>query len=466
MSEWRYIAQRVLTGEFLHQDLPIDRGPIGWDLSGPGSFSGTIAPDLGSMRADDGRLLLEEWGTYIYAEADGEIKWGGIVVSSKFEDHKWTVEAAGFTTYPHGLPYTSTYRGVRQDPAAIVRHLWEHLQSKPDGNLGVVVTGSTTLRLGTSSDETLATATSFSKQKKADYDAAARALKDARASLAAARASLAAARRELARIRKIKGKPGEAAAIADVNEWVSTEKTRIATVDSRKSANDAAKRAYDSAEKARKEAAAQAKKDGGAYKLMWWDAPDCGTEIDRLATLAPFDYVEKHSWDGDAIRHEVAIVYPRAGRRRDDLAFAQGVNITSVVSPIIDGDEFANEIVGLGAGEGAGSIRRATALRDGRLRRTHVFTAKTIGSNGTMDALIRGELLRRQTELDITEIRVRDHENAPIGSWALGDHILVQATIPWLGDVDLWCRILGWELIDEGTARLTLNRSDASIYGG
>jgi hypothetical protein len=466
VSAWRYIAQRALTGEFLDMELPLKPSSRAWELSGTGALVATIAPDLGTLRADDGRLLLEEWGTYIYAEADGEIRWGGIVVSSKYDGHQWTVEAAGFTTYPHGLPYTGTYRGIRQDPAEIVRHLWAHLQSKPDGNLGVVVTGSTTLRLGTASDETLATATAFAKQKKADYDAAANVLRAARAALATARKNVADARRELARIRKIKGKPGEAAAIAAVVAADAVVNTRVAETNTAIQTNDARKREYDAADASRKEAATQAKSDGGAHKIMWWDAPDCGSEIDRLATSAPFDYVEKHYWDGDIIRHEVAILYPRAGRRRNDLTFVQGDNVISVVSPETDGDEFANEVVGLGAGEGAGSIRRATAVRDGRLRRTHVFSAKTVGSNGTMDALIRGELMHRQIDLDITEITVRNHDNARIGSWALGDDVRVQATIPWLGDVDLWCRILGWELLSEETARLSLTRSDASIYGG
>jgi hypothetical protein len=358
---WRYIAQRAVTGEFLDMELPLHRDELKWDLSGAGSLRGTVTPDIGAMRADDGRLLLEEWGTLIYAEADGEIRWGGIVISSNFDGAAWKIEAAGFATYPHGIPYTGKYSRVGIDPAAVVADIWDHVQSYSAGNLGVTVSGATSARIGT------------------------------------------------------------------------------ATKDNGQD---------------------------GPYELNWWDAPDCGGEIDSLAKETPFDYMERHAWDGDDITHEIIIGYPRLGRRRDDLAFIQGDNITNVVTPELDGDVFANEIVGIGAGEGAKSVHKSTAIDDGRLRRPYVYTAKDVTSSGRMDALIRGELQRRQQTLAITSVDVRDHPNARLGSWSVGDDVLIQATIPWLGDVDLWCRIVGWALTGDYTATLSLARSDAFTYGG
>lgn len=360
---WRYIAQRAVTGEFLDMELPLSRDELRWELSGAGSLRGTIAPDVGSMRAPDGRLLLEEWGTLIYAEADGEIRWGGIVVASGFDGAAWKVEAAGFATYPHGIPYAGTYSQIGVDPADVVAHLWGHLQGYADGNLGVTVTGAKTpARLG----------------------------------------------------------------------------TPATTVDG---------------------------KAADPYELNWWEAPDCGREIEALAGQTPFDFTERHFWDGDTIGHELVIGYPRLGRRRTDLSFIQGDNVSSVVTPSLDGEDFANEVVGIGAGEGPKAVRRSTAVRDGRLRRTAVHTAKAVTSTARMDTLIRAQLQRRQNTLTIDSVTVRDHPNARIGSWNVGDDVLIEATIPWLGDVSLWCRITGWELLGEHTANLSLTRSDAFTYG-
>src|SRR5690606_24229540 len=202
------------------------------------------------------------------------------------------------------------------------------------------------------------------------------------------------------------------------------------------------------------------------YELAWFDSPDCGKEIDDLAKETPFDYVEEHRWSGEEIRHEVKIGAPRLGRRRTDLAFIQGDNVVSLVSPDRDGGLYANEVVGIGAGEGAGSLRRTDAVRDGRLRRPFVYTAKDVRSADRLDSLIRRERLRRSDLLEISSVDVREHPNAPIASWSLGDDVRIDASLPWLGDVSLWCRITGWTLRSDHTATLQLARSDSFTYGG
>lgn len=358
MTSWRYLVQRATTGQWLHTELPLDVQTLAWELSGPGALKGTLAPAIGSQLADDGRPLLEEWGTLIYAEADGVIRWGGIVISSSFSGSSWELEAAGFTTYPHGIPYGDTYTKAGIDPADVVAHLWDHVQEHPDAKLGVQVTGDkTTVKLGG----------------------------------------------------------------GDTSEL---------------------------------------------YELLWWETPDVGSEIDSLASVTPFDYVEEHTWDGDEIKHEVRIGYPRLGRKRTDLSFTYGENVIEIGDPQRDGDDFANEVIGIGAGEGTGSVRSTTAKRDGKLRRPYVYTAKDVGSRDRLTGLIRTELTRRQQLLTIPSITVRDHSHAPLASWSLGDDILVRATLPWLGDIEVWHRVVGWELESQHMATLDLVRSDAFTYGG
>lgn len=367
---WRYIAQRATTGEFLDLDLPIEREDLTWTLSGAGSLRGTVAPDVGALRAEDGSLLLEEWGTLIYAEADDEIRWGGILVSSQFNGETWSIEAAGFATYPHGLPYEGEFVQIGMDPTDAVREIWRHIQGYPNGNLGVVVNDvRTPVRLGTPATT------------EPDGDGG---------------------------TRDVEAKP---------------------------------------------------------YALVWWETSDCGREIETLSSDTPFDFTERHHWTGETVAHSIEIGYPRLGRRREDLVFVQGDNVSEVVVVEQDGDDFANAVIGIGAGEGPLSVHRSTAVQDGRLRRTAVYTDKTLSDDARMDQRIADELTVRRQNTEIRSVTVTSHPNAVIGSWDLGDDVLIQAEVPWLGEVALWCRITAWSLKDENTAVLTLARSDSFRYG-
>lgn len=352
---WRYIAQRALSNEFLHWDVPIDVTGLRWDLSGPGGLRGAISPDVGNLRDADGRLILEPWGTYLFAEEGGTIRWGGIVQRSAFRGPVWEVEAAGFTSYPHGVPYLGFIRETDADPADLYRQIWADLQAYPEGNLGVQVDSTKT-------------------------------------------------------------------------SW------RVGT-------------------------------DEEPYRLPWWEAKDSGDELVSLAEDGRFDYEERHYWSGDEIAHEVKIGYPRLGRRRFDLAFVQGDNVLSVVEAERE-EDFANEVYAIGAGEGRRSKRTRTPIRDGRLRRPIVYTDKGERNESRLTRRSRRELDRHRPSLAIEKIVVRDHPNAQIGSWSVGDDVLVRAEIPWVGEVALWHRITGWELTSEDTAALSLLPSDSFTYGG
>ncbi|TDC33465.1 hypothetical protein [Micromonospora sp. KC213] len=356
MTTWRYIAQRAVTKEWLHWDVPLTLDDLSWALSGPGSLRGTVTPDVGQLRGADGLPLFDEWGTFLFAEADGEIRWGGIIIRSHFTGPDWQIEAAGFSAYPHGLPYGGAVSTTSIDPADAIREIWRYVQENEDGDLGVVIDPTTTpIRLG---------------------------------------------------------KPGE------------------------------------------------------PYAINWWEATDCGGEIDALARETPIDYAEEHYWDGEEIAHRLRLGYPRLGRRRDDLAFEQGVNVVEVVEVDRDGGEFANAIHALGSGEGRKAVVTDIAERDGRLRRTFVYTDKSVTTRERLTAFARAELAARRNVAEIASVEVVNHPHAPIGSWALGDDVLIRASLPWLGDVAIWHRITGWSLVSDDRAVLDLRRSDAFTYGG
>ncbi|MFI1201602.1 hypothetical protein ACH4VR_19485 [Streptomyces sp. NPDC020883] len=396
---WRFIAQRALPEAILDWDVPLSLSSNPKrDLSGPGSMTGTIEPEYARLIAGDGQPIIQEWATKLYLEVDGQIRWGGIVTKTTFDNQKATIVTEGFSSYPHGIPYEDyvisgalitpkdpnagrdknhdgwvdgekgktpvppppkPYGGPRLDAFDAFRRIWTHVQSRPYGNIGLTID---THLLG---------------------------------------------------------------------ENLGAE-------------------------------------DGSdPWELAWYNHPDCGQALDSLARDLPFDWIETHAWasgTGNTIDHRLRLGKPRLGRKRPDLRFAAGENISAVAKPEGMGDEFANEVIVLGKGEGQ-KMRRAQLHRyDGRLRRVAVVTDKQLVADRALRTRGEQELAGRTQALQIPAIQIVDHPNARFGSWQLGDDIRVQVHVPWVGDVDVWHRIVADEISADGLCVLTLKRSDSFHY--
>ncbi|MGW3627866.1 hypothetical protein [Streptomyces sp. NPDC000880] len=396
---WRFIAARALPEEILDWEVPLalSSNPKR-DLSGPGSMNGTIEPEYARLLGPDGQPVIEEWGTKIYLEIDGYLRWGGIVTKTSYDGPKASIICEGFSCYPHGIPYEShmlsgplitpkdpyagkdknhdgyidfsnpkrkvppppkPYGGTRFDAYVAFRNIWNHVQSRPYGNIGMTID---THNLG------------------------------------------------------------ELLGAADGSD---------------------------------------------PWELAWWDNPDCGQTLDTLAQTIPFDWVETHAWVGNtnAVDHRIRLGRPRLGRKRDDLRFADGENLIALAKPEGLGDDYANEIIVLGKGEGRAMARAQTHRYEaGRLRRVATVTDKTLSSAKALTTRGVQELNGRTSALQIPSIQIIDHPNARFGSWQLGDDIRVQVHVPWVGDVDVWHRIVSDEISADGTCTLTLRRSDSFVY--
>ncbi len=149
---WRYFAQRLTRtgpGAMLDLELPLTDVSLTDALSGPDQGSAVIPVEFLRLKDDRGQPLLREWGTAIYAEADGLIRHGGILAHSGFDGPSWNLEWTGFTGYALGLPYLDSIYSVQEDPLNIVRHIWGHIQSV-HSPLGLVLDGTTSpVRIGT-----------------------------------------------------------------------------------------------------------------------------------------------------------------------------------------------------------------------------------------------------------------------------------------------------------------------------
>lgn len=365
-EDWQYIITR-LDGRgnetVLDWDVPIGDVVLTSTLSGPDTFDGTIAPEFANLKAADGSPLIVPWATAIYASVYGVCRLGVIVTSLRARESNLDIEGIGFAGYLQGMPYVDRYKDFGgQDPANVVRHMWEHAQGRDRGNLGLQVSGlDTNVRLATKKE----------------------------------------------------------------NEVDSSLRT---------------------------------------VALSWDTTHDMGDLMDDLAAWTPFDYRERHVFNGDGVDHFLDFGCPRVGSRREDLRFVVGENIMLMPDSVDDGEDYASEVLVLGAGEGS-KMKRIVESRPGetRLRRPVVVSDRSLRSVATCTTRAKKELYLRRGLPEIAQVQLVEHANAWISSVEVGDQILVQ-TGPegWQGDQAYWARVTSLTIRPEevGCMYLTLSRMD------
>lgn len=141
-DSWRFFATR-LDGDggesVIAEELPLGEASVERVISGAGTIRGTITPEYANLRTPTGPLLVP-WSTAVYAELDGQIIGGGIMQpGSEAMGSRLQIDCAGFSHYAHEMPYDGEIYFVEKDALDIYRHIWEHLQSQPGGNIGLVL---------------------------------------------------------------------------------------------------------------------------------------------------------------------------------------------------------------------------------------------------------------------------------------------------------------------------------------
>lgn len=140
MPAWRYIASSLNgngTETFLNYEVPISGLELEHNLSGHDAITGTIEPEITTLKNADGSPLFKRWKTAIYVELDGNIVGGGIFNNFTIKDSQLGIDCVGFTGYAQGQPYNGEVNFIKQDPLDLYRHMWIHLQGQPRGNLGL-----------------------------------------------------------------------------------------------------------------------------------------------------------------------------------------------------------------------------------------------------------------------------------------------------------------------------------------
>lgn len=137
------------TQELLAPDVPVTDPEVTTTLSGVDSIRGTFAVEVPRLSG-----LIDVWSTAVVAEHEGDILAMCLVDSPPVEGPALSFTSRGFLGYCEGMPYDGTYSQVGVDPLDVVRHIWDHMQGKPDGNLGLVVDDATSGQtVGTEKDK-------------------------------------------------------------------------------------------------------------------------------------------------------------------------------------------------------------------------------------------------------------------------------------------------------------------------
>jgi len=412
-SQWRYYAFNALTGEWLHRELPLSDVRLTTTLSGPGRMTATIDPEYQALRTPDGGLVLELWQTMIVAEASGQLRGGGILTGITATGPKLTLDMTGVSGWLEGQPLrnnltfggkTDGTTGNGVDPLDVVRALWGWLQGQPDGNLAVTLDATTTpYRLGEWHNT---------------------------------------------RVLKEDGTLGPAKEVAP----------NPIPID----------RIWDPG-KDKRPVAATGKQVYWEYKIPWWDDVEIGQRVTTLATQTPFDWLESLRWADSSresvVRH-IHFGYPRLGKRLTREVFVEGANISELVAVRRDGDDYANSVTVYGSGEGSKQLRSTVSKRDGRLLRAKSVDRPDLTTVAECKAVAEEELRRWSQVVDILGFTVRDHPNAQIGTFAVGDDVLVQTRTGWM-PTRLWVRITALDIAPAtGEVTVTCRRSDRFDYPG
>lgn len=438
MGNWTYHAQNILDGTWVHRDLPLRDVEITDVLTGHGSLTANVAPQDFDLMSG-GQRILQEWRTVIYPERGGALRGGFIFTSSTFseEGQVWELTCESFTSYALDEPYNRAYRGWKVDALDVVREIWDYLQDRPNGDLGLVVdTDLSGVLLGDTqppdkparADVTYPTGSTYGTAG----DPWTRPAKP----------------RMPKRPRPRKRKRRRAETDSHWNRYLERFNERLDAWQAIKQSLNTDRlpewNAWHDRLADLQSDWEDKYGDREPYRLLWWESPDCGSELERLADETPFDWRERHTWaDGTkaAVNHRLQLGYPTIGVRHTDVMFTPGDQV--VVHPEVErgGHDFTNHVIALGSGEGRKTKRVYSTVDDDRLRRATVITHKDVKRKPRLQKLARKERKLRTLGHGVRELTVWE-TTGTLGTYRLGDEIAVDLSDGWSAG-QWWHKIVG-----------------------
>ena len=198
------------------------------------------------------------------------------------------------------------------------------------------------------------------------------------------------------------------------------------------------------------------------------DRLDCGDYIDALARDVPFDYVEQSAWNTDRtdVVKKIKLGYPRLGVIQENLAFILNENVISAKPHTESQVDWVSDVGITGYFPGVEYSTRLANADPDRLRRYLDEDTAFIDSNERSAAWAHRRLARRQTPPYWETITILpNHPNAPLGSFDVGDSIIVKGNMPWVGEVAQYHKVIAITVdTEKGVVQLTLKAEGAFNY--
>lgn len=449
----------------LHWDAPVFDDEITVQLSGAALMRGSV-PVSQLVKAYDGYDTYLPWSTAIYALEGNRVLAGGIITELVTSNGRTSFVAEGWSRYPHEQPHTGSFSIVKGDAAGIYRILWDHIQGRDRGHIGVEVTGLTRsgLLLGEPVIPGYTEAKIGSKwYKLSDPQARGKVEPDLSGALGANMTKT-----QMFVVIKDPSRGNWGKRSYPFLLRIGGETVRVTGHSSSVGRLILSHRGSNGSRVTKHYKNTTVRADGTVtrkvkavppkpWRANWYDTPDIGREMDRLAADGGFEYIEETTLSGDTFSRRIRLGKP-LGTRRGGLRFMVGENIVKVPEIVADADRWASEVLALGAGEGSKMVHSTSARTHGRLRRAHVVSDKGARSRTHTQALARRELSYRSGYAGVQELLVRNSQDAPFGSFSPGDEVLIR-TDEETASMDMWVRILAITyLSEEDMATLFVSR--------
>lgn len=199
-----------------------------------------------------------------------------------------------------------------------------------------------------------------------------------------------------------------------------------------------------------------------------WEPKPLGDQVDEMVSdQATPEYTCTTAWNSDrtGVIKRIKLGWPRLGARRTDIEFTSGVNIIEDPEEILSGDDYAQVVIGTGAGDGSAKLRQTSAVRNGRLRLEAAVAFPEVNGNDVLKRRVEWERAWRQSLGTVETVTIRDTPAAPFGSWQVGDDVYTRVHNTWTSYTG-WCRITGWTLnpTAAGGPRATVTLKPSAMY--
>ena len=139
-GRFRFIVEDVY-GNILTRDLTVQNPKVMRVLSGPAN----IEFDVDYRDISNSGIYFKPWAQWIHAEKQvlgNRVIWASGLVQPSDIDKKTGVThlvAQGFSGYAKRMPWLENWNPLANDVFEVPIKIWNHLQSYPNGNLGVTV---------------------------------------------------------------------------------------------------------------------------------------------------------------------------------------------------------------------------------------------------------------------------------------------------------------------------------------